>query len=248
MRSLIICLFAFVTLENATSSVASAFWYPRPATSVEFSHLGSITADVQSNESQAVWTPNQKDLHSSYTNNNSCSSMAWADGIWPLSPLGNGSRNLHGNSIGNNKNAAAPRSISSCASHSINATPGQVERAGNSETISTGCRIFGIDLKNYSSCPTHLEREVSCPNAVPSGAKDTSAIMVSEVETPQNEDLLKPTKEQKQVQSEGLTKEIQSKHACNNSTRTRTKVKQISCWLQVICSVSIMIPLDYICW
>ncbi|KAG5566023.1 hypothetical protein RHGRI_001822 [Rhododendron griersonianum] len=211
--------------ENTTSSGASAFWYPRPATSVEFSHLGSSMTDVQSNESQAVWTPNQKDLHNSYANNNSCcSSRAWADGIWPPSPLGNGSLNLHGNTMGDNKNAAAPRSISNYASHFINATPGQVERGGKYETISTGCRLFGIDLKNYSNSPAHLEKELPCPNAAPSGAKGTLPVLVSEAETPQNQDLLTPTKEQKQVQSEGLTKEVQSKQACTNSTRTRTKV------------------------
>lgn len=227
MPSLSISLFAFVTVENTTSSGASAFWYPRPATSVEFSHLGSSMTDVQSNESQAVWTPNQKDLHNSYANNNSCcSSRAWADGIWPPSPLGNGSLNLHGNTMGDNKNAAAPRSISNYASHFINATPGQVERGGKYETISTGCRLFGIDLKNYSNSPAHLEKELPCPNAAPSGAKGTLPVLVSEAETPQNQDLLTPTKEQKQVQSEGLTKEVQSKQACTNSTRTRTKVKQ----------------------
>lgn len=218
--------------ENTTSLAASAFWYPRSAPSVEFSHVGSNTTDVQSNESRRMWTPTQKDLHSSYANNSSCcSSRAWAaDGIWPPSPLGNGSLNLHGNTIGDNKNAAAHRSVPDYASHvssrpSINATPGQVESGGKSETISTGCRLFGIDLKNYSNSPAHLEKELPCPSAALTGAKGTTPVLVSEAETPQNEDLLKSSKEQKQVQLEGLTKDTQSKHASTNSTRTRTKVQ-----------------------
>ncbi|KAH7862066.1 hypothetical protein Vadar_034324 [Vaccinium darrowii] len=187
--------------ENTTSLAASAFWYPRSAPSVEFSHVGSNTTDVQSNESRPIWTPTQKDLHNSYANNSSCcSSRAWAaDGIWPPSPLGNGSLNLHGNTIGDNKNAAMHRSVPDYASHvssrpSINATPGQKR-----------------------NCHAQVLRLL-----VPKAPHQFWFLKQRRLKM---KDLLKSSKEQKQVQLEGLAKDTQSKHASTNSTRTRTKVQ-----------------------
>lgn len=204
--------------ENTTNSAASAFWYPGLATSLEFSHLGSTT-DVQSNES--IWPPKQINLNSNLNNSGSCcSSRAWADGIWSP-PLGNGSQNLLRDSIGDYKNAAARSILSDYTSHgparpNSSATLDLVERGKKSET-STGCRLFGIDLTNNSMRPAHPEKELACPNAVP------TPVVLSDADMTQNVDVLNCSKEQ--VQSEGLPKEMQSKQACTNSTRTRTKVQ-----------------------
>ncbi|KAF5961975.1 hypothetical protein HYC85_003184 [Camellia sinensis] len=186
--------------------------------SLEFSHLGSTT-DVQSNES--IWPPKQINLNSNLNNSGSCcSSRAWADGIWSPS-LGNGSQNLLRDSIGDYKNAAARSILSDYTSHGLSrpnssATLDLVERGKKSET-STGCRLFGIDLTNNSMRPAHPEKELACPNAVP------TPVVLSEADMTQNVDVLNCSKEQ--VQSEGLPKEMQSKQACTNSTRTRTKVQ-----------------------
>ncbi|KAL7002349.1 Arf11p [Sarracenia purpurea var. burkii] len=180
--------------ENTTNSAASTFWYPRSATSIEFSHVVGTTG-----------------------------------GLWPPSPLGNGSLNLFRDSIGgDNKNAPA-RSVSDYTSQVSPRTSNntaildQVERGKKSET-STGCRLFGINLTNNSNTP-HPEVELTCPSAPCSDAKSPTAVVVSESDMTQNADILKSLKEQKQVHAEGLLKEIQSKQACNISTRTRTKVQ-----------------------
>ncbi|PSS26273.1 Auxin response factor like [Actinidia chinensis var. chinensis] len=208
--------------ENTANSVASPFWYPRPATSFEFSHLVS-TPDVQSNESQAVWPPKQKDLSSNITNNSSsCCSRAWADGFW--SP----SLNRFQDSIGDNKIVAA-RSVSDYNSHvssraSNSVTLNQVERGKKSETY-IGCRLFGIDLNNHYINPAHPDKELACPSYASSGAKSPTPV-VSEADMNQNADLSKSSKEEaKEVQAERLPKETQSKQGCTTSTRTRTKVQ-----------------------
>uniref|UniRef100_A0A5B6Z9K6 Auxin response factor n=1 Tax=Davidia involucrata TaxID=16924 RepID=A0A5B6Z9K6_DAVIN len=209
--------------DTTTSSAASAFWFPGSASSLELSRLGSIT-EVQSIESQAVWPPKQKDLNSNLTNSSSCcSSRAWADGIWPPPP-GNGSLNLFRNSIDDNKIVAGQSIFSDYTCPAVSSILDQVEKGEKSETW-TGCRLFGIDLTENSNSPARPEKELACLNTVIGGTKGPTPVAASEGDRAQDPDLLKSSKEQKQVQSEALPKDTQSKQGCTSSTRTRTKVQ-----------------------
>ncbi|XAR62953.1 hypothetical protein NMG60_11022708 [Bertholletia excelsa] len=194
-------------VENSTSSVASALWFPGSATSLEFTHFGG-TNDGQSHDSQAVWPPKQKDRNSNFaTSSSCCSSKPWADGIWQP-PLGNGSLDLFRESIGDNKNATALPMLSDYNSLVLSKPNGN------------GCRLFGFDLKynNHANA-----QETTCPNVISSVAKSPNPPSVVEANKAPKTDLLEPSKEQKQIQAEVIPKETQNKQACT-TTRTRTKV------------------------
>ncbi|XP_052194256.1 auxin response factor 9-like [Diospyros lotus] len=215
--------------ENTTSSMASSFWFPGSATSFEFSHMGSVT-DGQNSESQAIWSPRQKDLSSHLTNSSSyCSSRPpWADGILPPSPVGNGSLNLLCNSMEDSKNAAARNVLPDYTSHfssrpSSTITLDQEEKWKRSES-STGCRLFGIDLTyNSAACP---EKESASPSGLMSGGfKSSIPVMVSEDGKAHNTNLLKSFQGHKQVQAGSTQKDTEGKQSCSTSTRTRTKVQ-----------------------
>ncbi|KAA8520762.1 hypothetical protein F0562_014966 [Nyssa sinensis] len=185
-----------IPLADTTNSAASAFRFPGSASSLELSHLGCNT-EIQSIESQAVWPPKQNDLNSS----SCCSSRARADGFWPRPP-GNGSLNL-----------TSP--VSSMLDQVVN---------GKTSETSTGCRLFGFDLKNSNSSASP-EKELACLNTLFGSAKGTTPVAALEGDRAQDPGVLNSSKEQKQDQSEALPKEKRSKQGCTSATRTRTKVQ-----------------------
>ncbi|KAK3012304.1 hypothetical protein RJ639_012852 [Escallonia herrerae] len=203
--------------ENTTSSAAARFWYPGSTTLLEMSHLCSTT-EVQSNESQTAWPPKQKDLSST--------ERACPDGIWP------GSLNLFPDRGEDNKNVLARFILSDYTSPvssraSNGPTLDQVEKRKRSESF-TGCRLFGIDLRsnvNNSSAPQTEVAGSKIGSNSKSGLKGPSPVSASEADRALNADILMSPTEEKQVQSEAIPKETQSKSGCTTSTRSRTKVQ-----------------------
>ncbi|CAK9136911.1 unnamed protein product [Ilex paraguariensis] len=214
--------------EPTASSAASPFWCPGSATSLEFGHFS--TTEVQSKVSQVVWPPRQKELDSNIPNSSNLrSSRGNPDGMRPTSVLMNGSLNLF-RETEEKKNVLTRSVVSDYTSPvSSRASNGlmldQVDKGRKPDT-STSCRLFGFDLRNNSNPVLPPEKEVASPNVVPgSGIEHPTPATVSEADRHENPDLSKSSKEKKQVQSEALTKVMQSELGSTTSTRSRTKVQ-----------------------
>jgi auxin response factor len=89
---------------------------------------------------------------------------------------------------------------------------------------SVGCRLFGIDLTSNSGSSAPPEKEPGYPIVDSNGTKGLVPA-ASEAERAQAMDVSMYSKEQKQVLSEAMVKESQSKQGSTTSMRTRTKVK-----------------------
>ncbi|XP_068315654.1 auxin response factor 18 isoform X2 [Pyrus communis] len=206
--------------EVTTNSAASAFWYHSSPQTAELNQLGGVP-EVQSSSSQIVWPMRQKESNSnSYSSSRVCS-----DGIWPSSPNVNVSLSLFPDSKESNKNVTMGSVLSSFASP-ITSKPNnvpmhdQVEKGKKSGT--SGFRLFGCNLTNNTktTCPQEIEPVFK---TMPSGAK--GPIPADAFESDQILDVLKLSKEQKQVILEASPKETQGKQGLTLSTRTRTKVQ-----------------------
>lgn len=208
------------------TSAASSFWYHGSTQSHELAQLGS-SIEVQSSESH-VWSLRQKEIDSNLLNNSSsCNTRARPEGIWP-SPHMNVSLNFFPDSVGDN-NFATTRSIISGFSSPISSRQSnclineQVEKGRKYEN-SVGCRLFGIDLTSNSGSSAPSEKEPGYPTVDSNGTKGLGPA-VSEAERAQTMDVSMYLKEQKQVLSEAMVKESQSKQGSTTSMRTRTKVQ-----------------------
>ncbi|KAJ6955563.1 auxin response factor 18-like isoform X2 [Populus alba x Populus x berolinensis] len=211
----------------APNSAASSFWYHGSTQSHELAQLGS-SIEVQSSESH-VWSMRQKEIDSNLLNNSSsCNTRARPEGIWPPSPHMNVSLNCFPDSVGDN-NFATTRSIISGFSSPISSRQSnclineQVEKGRKYEN-SVGCRLFGIDLTSNSGSSAPSEKEPGYPTVDSNGTKGFGPA-VSEAERAQTMDVSMYLKEQKQVLSEAMVKESQSKQGSTTSMRTRTKVQ-----------------------
>ena len=209
------------------NSAASSFWYHGSTQSHELAQLGSSN-EVQSSESH-VWSMRQKEIDTSLLNNSSSSNTrARPEGIWPSSPNMNVSLNFFPDSVGDN-NFATTRSIISGFSSPISSRQSnclineQVEKGRKYEN-SVGCRLFGIDLTSNSGSSAPPEKEPGYPIVDSNGTKGLVPA-ASEAERAQAMDVSMYSKEQKQVLSEAMVKESQSKQGSTTSMRTRTKVK-----------------------
>lgn len=131
-------------------------------------------------------------------------------------------------SVGDN-NFATTRSIISGFSSPISSRQSnclineQVEKGRKYEN-SVGCRLFGIDLTSNSGSSAPSEKEPGYPTVDSNGTKGLGPA-VSEAERAQTMDVSMYLKEQKQVLSEAMVKESQSKQGSTTSMRTRTKVQ-----------------------
>ncbi|KAJ6940539.1 auxin response factor 18-like isoform X3 [Populus alba x Populus x berolinensis] len=209
------------------TSAASSFWYHGSTQSHELAQLGS-SIEVQSSESH-VWSMRQKEIDSNLLNNSSsCNTRARPEGIWPPSPHMNVSLNFFPDSAGDN-NFATTQSIISGFSSPISSRQSnclineQVEKGRKYEN-SVGCRLFGIDLTSNSGSSAPPEKEPGYPIVDSNGTKGLGPA-VSEAERAQTMDVSMYLKEQKQVLSEAMVKESQSKQGSTTSMRTRTKVQ-----------------------
>ncbi|KAJ6729604.1 AUXIN RESPONSE FACTOR 4-RELATED [Salix viminalis] len=210
------------------TSAASSFWYHGSTQSHELAQLGCST-EVQSSESH-VWSMRQKEIDSSLLNNSSssCNTRARPEGIWPSSPHMNVSLNFFPDSAGDN-DFTTTRSIisgfpSPMSSRQSNCLINEQVEKGRKYENSAGCRLFGIDLTSNSGSSAPPEKEPSYPIVDSNGTK-VLVPAASEAERAQTMDVSMYSKEQKQVFSEALLKESQSKQGSATSTRTCTKVQ-----------------------
>ncbi|KAJ6404361.1 hypothetical protein OIU84_012528 [Salix udensis] len=212
----------------ALNSAASSFWYHGSTQSHELAQLGCST-EVQSSESH-VWSMRQKEIDSNLLNSSSsCNTRARPEGIWPSSPHMNVSFNFFPDSAGDNEFATTrsiisgfPSPMSSRQSNCL-INEQQVEKGRKYEN-SAGCRLFGIDLTSNSGSSAPPEKEPAYPIVDSNGTK-VLVPAASEAERAQTMDVSMYSKEQKQVFSEALLKESQSKQGSATSTRTCTKVQ-----------------------
>ncbi|KAB5569320.1 hypothetical protein DKX38_003113 [Salix brachista] len=211
----------------ALNSAASSFWYHGSTQSHELAQLGCST-EVQSSESH-VWSMRQKEIDSNPLNNSSsCNTRPRPEGIWPSSPHMNVSLNFFPDSAGDN-DFATTRSIisgfpSPMSSRQSNCLINEQVEKGRKYENSAGCRLFGIDLTSNSGSSAPPEKEPAYPIVDSNGTKVLVAA-ASEAERAQTMDVSMYSKEQKQVLSEALLKESQSKQGSATSTRTCTKVQ-----------------------
>ncbi|KAF9687928.1 hypothetical protein SADUNF_Sadunf02G0144200 [Salix dunnii] len=209
----------------ALNSAASSFWYHGSTQSHELAQLG-CSPEVQSSESH-VWSTRQKETDSNLLNNSSYT-RARPEGIWPPSPHMNVSLNFFPDSAGDN-NFSTTRSIisgfpSPMSSRQSNCLTNEQVENGRKYENSVGCRLFGIDLTSNSGSSAPPEKEPAYPIVDSNGTKGL-VTAASEAERAQTMDVSMYSKEQKQVLSETLLKESQSKQGSTTSTRTCTKVK-----------------------
>ncbi|KAH8516965.1 hypothetical protein H0E87_005067 [Populus deltoides] len=206
---------------------ASSFWYHGSTQSHELAQLGS-SIEVQSSESH-VWSMRQKEIDSNLLNNSSsCNTRARPEGIWPSSPNMNVSLNFFPDSVGDN-NFATTRSIisgfpSPISSRQSNCLINEQVEKGRKYENSVGCWLFGIDLTSNSGSSAPPEKEPGYPIVDSNGTKGLVPA-ASEAERAQTMDVSMYSKEQKQVLSEAMVKESQSKQGSTTSMRTRTKVQ-----------------------
>lgn len=94
------------------------------------------------------------------------------------------------------------------------------QEKGKKPETSTGCRLFGIDLRNNSNNLPPPKKEVAGSNIVSKSGPTGDALEADNA--PKTEQSLE---EKNLVQlEETSTKEVQNKQGCTTSTRTRTKV------------------------
>ncbi|XP_044501389.1 auxin response factor 18-like isoform X1 [Mangifera indica] len=209
--------------EISSNLASSALWYQGSTLSHELIQLAGA-AEVQSSESQGVRPLRQKELDSNHLNgSNVCSSRAAPESIWPTSYL-DVSLNLFQGTADDDKNSAAWSTLSGFSSSPHDDVLNDwVEKGKQSET-STGCRLFGIDLKHSSNIAAPSAKEV-VDLTFEYNCIEGSIPVASDSDKAQNSDFSKSLKELKQVIPEALPKETQNKQASASSTRTRTKVK-----------------------
>ncbi|KAK8509686.1 hypothetical protein V6N13_093540 [Hibiscus sabdariffa] len=176
--------------EMTTNSAGSAFWCRRSTVSRELTQVGTgSTAEAQSSESQVIWSMRHKEVGNNLINSSRVyNSMTQLDNAWPPSLPVNASLNFFRN----------PVDTSSVQSRPCKALMhDEVEKGKNSE-VSTGCRLFGFNLRDTNN-----------------------AVRVTDIASSPTDQ-----KEQKQVAtSETSTKKIQAKQGTPTSMRTRTKVQ-----------------------
>ncbi|KAF8413336.1 hypothetical protein HHK36_001315 [Tetracentron sinense] len=210
---------------ETTSSAASAFWYPGSTQSPDLTQVSGV--EVQSNESQFVWLPKQKEIKGNLTNYSSTgSSRTRPEGSWP-SPLSNVSLKLFQDATEDNKTVSTWPVLSGYSTtDSLEPNKGPkldpIEERKKPE-IASGCRLFGVELKNNSNTPASAEKAPSHSFCISSGPTEGCvAATVSGADSDQKLDFLKALKEQKQGLLQVSQKDFQSKQS---STRSRTKVQ-----------------------
>lgn len=194
--------------EITTNSAASSLWYNGPSQSHELNQLSS-PADVQSCDSQVVWSTRQKEIDGSLVNSSGgCNSRVRQEGIWSSTPV-NVSLSLFADSAEDNKTVLSSRPKSGVMHD-------QVEKGKKSE-ISAGCRLFGINLTEKSSASaTHP--------AVDSSTAQGPVPVTDVADKDRDLEASSSAKEQKQDTLEVSVKESQSKQG-SSTMRSRTKVQ-----------------------
>lgn len=210
---------------ETASSVASAFWYGSTTQSHDLIGLSGL--EVQSNESQVVWPPKQKEGNL-FTYSSSCNSRNLPEGGWPSAPqFTNTPLNLFQDVEEDDKTVSLWRQLSYENRDSktmpndfaMNNDP--VETPRKPETIG-GCRLFGIELTNNSFTPPPLNVPTNAVILNHAAAEVIQQATASGANSDRQSDLSKVSREQNQDLVLASPKESQTKPTA--STRTRTKV------------------------
>ncbi|XP_042506562.1 auxin response factor 11-like [Macadamia integrifolia] len=216
-------------LETAANSAASVFWYPGSTQSHDLTH--SSSAEAQSNESQVLWPPMQKEGKGNLiSGSNSCRSKTWTDGVWRPSPQVDVSLSLFQESAEDHKTGITcsfPHGISTLDTSKPSNNMLDLVDTGKKPEMSSGCRLFGFNLVNVPNVPASTEKGLSYPMSVSSATTDGSNPATgSGADSDQKSDLSKAPKEQRQCLLQVSPKESQSKQSCcSSSTRSRIKVQ-----------------------
>lgn len=197
------------TVDTTTCVAPTPFWYSGSNTNVEHRNSGGTT-ESERGESQAVCPRKQKDK------TGTCIiSEGLADGIWKSS------MNLFREPAEAKKYVIHPSGmpehnspVSSRATNSL--VKDQTEHGKRSE-IGTGCRLFGIDLRNSNISPP--AKEVKDSFIVADSNKQASSVAQLDADRAENLNL---NKENEKVLLEAIEEETLNKHCV--SKRTRTKV------------------------
>lgn len=177
------------------------FWYHGTTQSKEFAQAG-FPAEPHSSESQVIWPAMQKECGSnSFPDSRFPPQCGWP----PLSNM-NYSVNIFARNIEDNK--IMTRS----------GPPQDWVDTVKEAQASAECRLFGIDLRDNSrtSNPPEIQMKQI--------TKETAASMEHESNSIQNIENSKSSSDGVQVSADFPRRELQLKHGCNTSTRTRTKV------------------------
>ncbi|KAJ7962598.1 Auxin response factor [Quillaja saponaria] len=216
---------------DTPSSAASALWYHGSSQSHEHSQLGS-GAEVQSSESQVMWSMRQKQIKSNLVNNSSsCNSRVLMEGIWPSPHLNSFNLFSKATNDAGTKAATTQSSISEFALPVLSGTRSSndlgylQEEKGKKTESSAGFRIFGINFAKNSNTVASAERELTRPTTVSSGSKESVLVAASKLHGAQNLSTPKFSNEPKQIIMDLSSIETQSKQASALQMRTRTKVQ-----------------------
>lgn len=201
------------------ASAAASFGCP--AASHELSNIHS-TADGWSKEHHTFWTYKQKEINSSSSGSRIHPSDVWA------TQLLNGSLELFRDSAeDNNKKFQALSSIcdfnSPVSSRSSNGLAHDPIERGKRYDGFSGCRLFGIDLRNNSSNAS-LEKTAASADILANHVNHTTTTTTAPVDVCDQE-RLKSCKCKKQVPCDDSLKDLLNKQSVGGSTRTRTKVQ-----------------------
>lgn len=211
--------------EIVVASAASPFWCPGSGPTLEVGQLGGIT-EVQSHDNQLFWSLKQNSSLSNSMNNTSC--RTHLSGAWQPSMLTNGSVNLLRDSIEDNKQLITRSTLldygSPMSSRLSNGLLHDQVNSSNKREMSSGCRLFGIDLRSNSSNTSTKAKEMLGLN-VTSNCADEARVVPDETEVDKDQDVehLTPSEEKRQVQLEALPKDTHKQGL--TSSRTRTKVQ-----------------------
>ncbi|KAL8115069.1 hypothetical protein AgCh_021771 [Apium graveolens] len=185
---------------------AAPFWYSGSNVTAEHINLGG-TPESERSKSQAVCPPNQKDKNGTYILSGGLSDGSWKNPMNLLHELAEAKKYAIHPSVMPKYNSP----VSSRASNSL--VKDQIERGKRSET-STGCRLFGIDLRN-SHIPSPAKEVKDSLNVTESNKQASS---VAQLEADRAE------KKNEKVLLETIEEETRNKNGSCASKRTRTKV------------------------
>lgn len=198
------------------------FWHhgsTQPTDLTQYSNAG----EVQSCDSQVIWSKLHKDINSGKY----YGSMVQSEATWPSSPPVNVSSNAFKHSREDNTNVCTSRILndftSPVPSRPMNGAIHDPVENDTKSVSSGGCRLFGINLtSNCSTVTPPLEKvEPTCSTSMCSRAKESTPYEADRV---QSLNVSKMCNEKKQDISEAMINDAKFKHVLMPSTRTRIKV------------------------
>ncbi|KAI3884411.1 hypothetical protein MKW92_049060 [Papaver armeniacum] len=211
---------------DITGSISSTFWYPGSTQTHEATIFTG--SEVQNNETQVLWSAVQKEMKGNGNSSNSFNSRARQEDGWATSPLGNVSLSLFQDSgkVSNSLDkwpALSSYSMQDKLSKHNNCHMQDIMEKAKIPATPSGCRLFGIELVNYSSNPVSAEKVSANLTA---SIEATPPTTLSEADSEQLSGLSKNSKDSKELKPillQTSPNEIQSKGG-STTMRSRTKV------------------------